>query len=84
MYKVSDFDIYFYAVLGGKGLKEASQMALLNANYMVERLKDYYTVRFVNWNDRCAHEFLIDFADFDKSAGLKVMDIAKRLIVRHN
>lgn len=69
----------YIKMLGGSGLTYASKIALLNANYAAARLKDHYKVRFTNENGRCAHEFLIDLAEFDKSAGLNVMDFAKRL-----
>lgn len=68
-------------MLGGTGLADASKLALLNANYVAERLKDNYTIRFVNGKGRVAHECLIDLAEFDKRAGLKVTDFAKRLQV---
>jgi glycine dehydrogenase len=66
-------------VLGGKGLTEAAIFALLNANYMMHRLKDHYQVKFTNDHGLCAHEFLLDLAEFEKQAGIKVTDIAKRL-----
>ena len=69
-------------MLGGNGLAESSKAALLNANYMAHRLKEHYTLRFKNENGRVAHELLIDLAEFDKAAGLKVTDFAKRLQVR--
>ncbi|BGP08307.1 glycine decarboxylase subunit P [Rhodotorula toruloides] len=69
----------YIKMLGADGLKLSTKLALLNANYAMNRLKDHYRVRFVNKNGRCAHEFLIDLAEFDDKAGLKVMDIAKRL-----
>lgn len=68
-----------FVVLGGHGLKESSQMAILNANYMAHRLKDHFDIKFKNENGYCAHEFLIDLAPFDKQAGINVMDVAKRL-----
>lgn len=68
-------------MLGGKGLYEASKIALLNANYMAHRLSGYYNLRYKNGNGRVAHELLIDLAEFDKAAGLKVTDFAKRLQV---
>ncbi len=71
-------------MLGGNGLAESSKAALLNANYMAHRLKDHYSLRFTNHNGRVAHELLLDLAEFDKVAGLKVNDFAKRLQVRHN
>ncbi|KAF7979433.1 hypothetical protein HWV62_42574 [Athelia sp. TMB] len=69
----------YIKMLGGQGLKDSSQLALLNANYMAHRLSGHYSLRFKNGNDRVAHELLIDLAEFDKSAGLKVTDFAKRL-----
>lgn len=69
----------YIKMLGGEGLTEVSRIALLNANYIAERLRPYYNVRFSNKNNRCAHECLIDLAEFDKSAGLKVSDFSKRL-----
>ncbi|KAH0838023.1 glycine dehydrogenase [Lanmaoa asiatica] len=52
---------------------------MLGANYMAQRLVGHYTIRFKNANSRVAHELLIDLAEFDKTAGLKVTDFAKRL-----
>jgi len=68
-------------MLGGAGLAHSSKIALLNANYIAERLKDHYTIRYKNIKNRVAHELLIDLAEFDKLAGLKVPDFAKRLQV---
>ncbi|POY74536.1 putative Glycine dehydrogenase (aminomethyl-transferring) [Rhodotorula taiwanensis] len=69
----------YIKMLGASGLKHATKLALLNANYAMDRLKDHYRVKFVNDKNRCAHEFIIDLAEFDEKAGLKVMDVAKRL-----
>jgi glycine dehydrogenase len=69
----------YIKMLGGKGLVDASKIALLNANYMAARLSSHYTLRYKNENGRVAHELLIDLAEFDKAAGLKVADFAKRL-----
>ncbi|GAA97913.1 hypothetical protein E5Q_04593 [Mixia osmundae IAM 14324] len=69
----------FIRMLGGAGLKYSAQLALLNANYMAHRLKDHYRVKYSNSKGLCAHEFIIDLAEFDKKAGLKVADFAKRL-----
>ena len=70
----------YIALMGPDGLKEASQYAILNANYMVERLKDHYPVLFRGSKGRVAHEFVIDCRPFKKSAGIEIDDIAKRLI----
>ena len=72
----------YIRMLGGQGLTDSSKIALLNANYMAHRLAGHYTLRYKNDNGRVAHELLIDLAEFEKSAGLKVMDFAKRLQVR--
>lgn len=68
-------------MLGGNGLSRSTNIALLNANYMAQRLAGHYTTRFKNANGRVAHELLIDLAEFDKAVGLKVTDFAKRLQV---
>ena len=69
----------YIRMLGGAGLKKSSELALLNANYMASRLSDHYTLRYKNINGRVAHELMIDLSEFEKSAGLKVADFAKRL-----
>ncbi|KAJ4485831.1 glycine cleavage system P-protein-domain-containing protein [Lentinula aciculospora] len=69
----------YIKMLGGQGLSNASKIALLNANYMASRLSGHYSLRYKNANGRVAHELLIDLAEFEKKAGLKVMDFAKRL-----
>ncbi|WVR03832.1 glycine dehydrogenase [Kwoniella sp. DSM 27419] len=69
----------YIKMLGGKGLTEVSKIALLNANYIAERLRPHYNLRFTNKNGRVAHECLIDLGEFEKSAGLKVADFSKRL-----
>ncbi|KAF8807832.1 glycine dehydrogenase [Phlegmacium glaucopus] len=69
----------YIKMLGGQGLVDSSKIALLNANYMASRLQGHYNLRYKNENGRVAHELLIDLAEFDKVAGLKVTDFAKRL-----
>ncbi|KAF8591955.1 glycine dehydrogenase [Ramaria rubella] len=69
----------YIKMLGGKGLSDSTKLALLNANYIAHRLANHYSIRYKNSNDRVAHELLIDLAEFDKKAGLKVTDFAKRL-----
>ena len=70
----------YIACMGGSGLKRASEIAILSANYMARRLEEHYTILYRNDNDRCAHEFILDCRCFDKSAGIKIDDIAKRLM----
>ena len=70
----------YIACMGGDGLRRASEVAILSANYLSTRLKDHYDILYVNQNGRCAHEFILDCRGFDKSAGIKIDDIAKRLM----
>ncbi|XP_048583438.1 glycine dehydrogenase (decarboxylating), mitochondrial-like, partial [Nematostella vectensis] len=67
----------YIKLMGGKGLRKATEVAILNANYMAARLKDYYAVLFVG-DGYCAHEFILDAKDYKKT-GVEAMDIAKRL-----
>jgi glycine dehydrogenase len=66
-------------MLGGTGLREATRMAILNANYIKESLKDHYPTMYVGTNGRCAHEMILDCRAF-KPEGVEVADIAKRLM----
>ena len=70
----------YLKMLGGNGLTEATKMAILNANYMVARLKDYYKIMYLGTHGRCAHEFILDCSEFERTAGVQVIDIAKRLM----
>lgn len=70
----------YIRMLGGNGLQVASEVAILNANYIAERLKDHYPILFTGKNDRVAHECIIDVRPLKDSAGVTVDDIAKRLI----
>src|ERR1700722_17725779 len=71
----------YIKMLGGQGMTDSSKIALLNANYIASRLSGHYNLRYKNGSGRVAHEVLIDLAEFDKAAGLKVTDFAKRLQV---
>ena len=62
-------------------MKQATQIALLNANYMARRLDGAYKILYTNKNDMCAHEFIIDVRPFESTAGIAAIDIAKRLHV---
>jgi len=70
----------YIRMMGEPGLKRASQIAILNANYMAKKLEPHYPILFRGNNGRCAHEFILDCRQFDQSAGIKVEDIAKRLM----
>jgi len=70
----------YIAMMGGEGLKRATQAAVLSANYMAERLRGAYDVLYTGAGGRVAHEFIAECRGFEKSAGIKVDDIAKRLM----
>ena len=69
----------FIALMGPDGLRRASEVAILCANYMAGRLEGHYSVLYKGDRGRVAHEFIIDARPF-KKAGVEVEDIAKRLI----
>lgn len=58
-------------------MRNSTSTAILNANYLLEKLKDHYEVVFTR-NGRCAHEFIIDIRPF-KKIGVTGRDVAKRL-----
>jgi len=70
----------YIGLMGGPGLTRASQVAILNANYMAKRLGEHYSVLYTGSNQRVAHEFILDFRMFKASAGISVEDVAKRLM----
>jgi glycine dehydrogenase len=70
----------YVALMGGAGLRRATQVAILSANYMAKRLAEHYGVVYTGPNGLVAHEFILDFRPFDRSAGVKVDDVAKRLM----
>jgi glycine dehydrogenase len=69
----------YIAMLGAPGLKRATQVAILNANYVAARLVDHYDVLYRGIHGMVAHECILDTRVF-KAAGVEVDDIAKRLI----
>jgi glycine dehydrogenase len=70
----------YIAMMGPSGLTRASEVAILNANYMAKRLAPHYRVLFKGERSMVAHEFVIDARPFKASAGIEVEDIAKRLM----
>eukprot|EP00270_Netrium_digitus_P022294 TRINITY_DN993_c0_g1_i2.p1 TRINITY_DN993_c0_g1~~TRINITY_DN993_c0_g1_i2.p1 ORF type:complete len:1078 (-),score=269.85 TRINITY_DN993_c0_g1_i2:213-3416(-) len=70
----------YIAMMGGKGLTDASKLAILNANYMAKRLEEHYPILFRGVNGTCAHEFIIDLRNFKTTAGIEPEDVAKRLM----
>lgn len=66
-------------MMGFQGLRKATQVAILNANYMKKKLENHYKILFTGSTGMVAHEFIVDCREFKKSAGVEVVDIAKRL-----
>ena len=70
----------YIAMMGAVGLREATQVAILNANYVAQRLGDAYPVLYTGATGRVAHECILDTRQMLADAGLTVDDVAKRLI----
>ncbi len=70
----------YIKMMGGAGLTQATRMAILNANYIKESLKDHYATLYSGANGRCAHEMILNCIPFKRDGGIEVADIAKRLM----
>ena len=70
----------YIKMLGAKGLRESTEAAILNANYIASRLKGHYGILYTGKNGTVAHEMILDCRDFKKTAEVEVADMAKRLI----
>ena len=70
----------YISMMGAMGLKHATEIAILNANYIAKRLEPYYSVLYKGSKDLVAHECIIDLRDFKKTAGIGAGDVAKRLM----
>jgi glycine dehydrogenase len=70
----------YITMMGREGMKKATQVAILNANYIANRLSDAYPVLYSGENGRVAHECIIDIRPFKASCGVSEEDVAKRLI----
>lgn len=70
----------YIALMGAAGLKQATEVAILNANYIAKRLEGHYPVLYKGKTGLVAHECIIDLRQFKKTADIEVDDIAKRLI----
>ncbi|WP_020558854.1 aminomethyl-transferring glycine dehydrogenase [Thiofilum flexile] len=70
----------YIKLMGAEGLKKATQMAILNANYIMQRLSAHYPVLFRGANGRVAHECIIDIRPIKAASGMDESDIAKRLM----
>ena len=70
----------YIKMLGAKGIRKATEYAILNANYMKTRLEKYFKILYTGKNGTAAHEFIVDLRPFKTSAGIEAEDVAKRLI----
>ena len=70
----------YIRLMGAEGLKRATQMAILNANYIAKRLEAHYPVVYKGARGRVAHECIVDARPLKKLAGIEVDDVAKRLM----
>ncbi len=70
----------YIAMMGEAGLRRATEVAILGANYIAHRLGTHYPVLYAGRNGRVAHELILDCRGFKKTAGIEAEDIAKRLM----
>ena len=70
----------YIKLLGSKGLKKSTEMAILNANYLKSKLINHYDVLYCGPSGKVAHEMILDCRSFKKEASVEVEDIAKRLM----
>lgn len=70
----------YISMMGGEGLKRASQLAILNANYISRRLEEHYPVLYTGSSGLVAHECILDLRPLKETSGISVDDVAKRLI----
>jgi glycine dehydrogenase len=70
----------YIRMMGGEGLKEATQTAILNANYIAHRLEPHFPVLYRGRNGFVAHECILDLRHFKRNIGIDVTDVAKRLM----
>ncbi|KAK3679533.1 glycine decarboxylase subunit P [Recurvomyces mirabilis] len=69
----------YIKMMGARGLTHATKITLLNANYILSRLKPHYPILYTNEQGRCAHEFILDVRKFKETSGIEAIDVAKRL-----
>jgi glycine dehydrogenase len=70
----------YIRMLGVDGVKQATEYAILNANYMKARLENDFDILYTGSNGTCAHEFIVDLRPFKNTAGIEAEDVAKRLM----
>uniref|UniRef100_A0A669BNQ3 glycine dehydrogenase (aminomethyl-transferring) n=1 Tax=Oreochromis niloticus TaxID=8128 RepID=A0A669BNQ3_ORENI len=69
----------YIKMMGSKGLRHATEVAILNANYMAKRLEGHYKILYRGRKGFVAHEFILDVRPFKKTANIEAVDVAKRL-----
>lgn len=70
----------YIRMLGKEGVRMATEYAILNANYMLAKLKGHFDILYTNHHGACAHEFIVDLRPFKRSAEIEAVDVAKRLM----
>ncbi len=70
----------YIALMGAEGLTQATELAILNANYLMEKLRPHYPVLYLGEEGRVAHECIIDLRPLKESSGISEEDVAKRLM----
>ncbi|MEM7172574.1 MAG: aminomethyl-transferring glycine dehydrogenase [Pseudomonadota bacterium] len=70
----------YITLMGGAGMKKATQVAILNANYIAHRLAPHYPILYTGKNGMVAHECIVDLRHFKEGCGVTVDDVAKRLV----
>jgi glycine dehydrogenase len=70
----------YIALMGAEGLRDATSMAIANANYVARRLRDHYPVLYAGRHELVAHECILDLRPITKATGVTVDDVAKRLM----
>jgi glycine dehydrogenase len=70
----------YIRLMGGKGLTDATSVAILNANYMAKRLDQHFPVLYRGSTGRVAHEFILDLRQLKETSGVEAEDVAKRLM----
>jgi glycine dehydrogenase len=70
----------YIAMMGPRGLRHATEVAILNANYIAARLGEFFPVLYKGTRGRVAHECILDLREWKQRAGIEVEDVAKRLM----
>jgi len=70
----------YIRMMGAEALTQATRLAILNANYIMDQLKEYYKPLYVGKNGRVGHEMIVELRDFRQTTGVDAIDVAKRLM----